>query len=599
MSHSSRPRSNETNKTSKTKKKPDPLKQQKALKAKRHKITEELEHRVFALERECDEKREVLKTMKEDIARCQGILLDHASQGGPDSGTWKAEQRRLAILRKLDVVERQLQIESNQKNAWIGRNIKLKQEINDLRTDKVVFTNAFKRFDKQLEEKRQEAAAHQEVLEEVYSGRDKAQVLCAAVLQEFMKRKAKLGKEAEALKEAERAEAEKAQEEGAAAMDPEAQYREVMGLTGDSPTASGASAPPRAAGPGRSRDAKKKGRGKTKGLRDRIRGMTFSDGRARRQGEKMQIREIGYYADLWNHIQSRTGLSDVDQLAMVFVQMEEIKMQKLTEASSIISDMKTIARETKEMEAERDALVAEKNRKNRKQKQFLVNLQRRVESVESEVDKERTRIARTNALVQALFAPAERLRRTVVESPELPEVVQRELPELDGATGADPDAAGGNLFAETVETQAQLLEAFAAIERRATELTHYYLALRMENKVARERERAKDMGKGVRASSRRRRGPAIAQGPATSSGDLQKVLQRQQDEIVAEVVSKYPPSRKEKESRQWRGREKPLTGADIVAAIKKDFARKTREEEELEAALDENAGEGAGGTSAF
>ena len=41
------------------------------------------------------------------------------------------------------------------------------------------------------------------------------------------------------------------------------------------------------------------------------------------------MKNFGYYADMWKNIREKTGIEDIDELVMVFLQLEQRKMTRV------------------------------------------------------------------------------------------------------------------------------------------------------------------------------------------------------------------------------------------------------------------------------
>eukprot|EP00941_MAST-03F_sp_MAST-3F-sp1_P006534 g6534.t1 len=493
------------------------------LQRERHAIIEAMEKKVFEAELKIQEKKAAIRQKHQKLMVVESKLLNVAKKGGADSGTYKAEQHRLKMLRQLDALEHSNECAASYKNAAIGKNIEKKQEINDLRQVKEVYLEAFERMRKDIATAKKATEEQHVFVEQEYKLRDKSQVLCQSVLTEFNKRKTKLQEELDHLTEIEKAQKGEEEEE-------ELSIKEMMGMESK---------------------AKKKN-GKSSGkktLKDTFKQMTFPGGKE--EGKKMLITDIGYLNNLWKKIQKRTGLSSADELATVFLQMEQIKMQKMIEATDYIGKIKSLRAKIREIEDERLQYVQENKSRAKKQKDLVQTLQRRTEKVENEVEETEKKIQLAQVLLRSLVAP---MRRLFAESDisklseSLANVVSTSMLHSDMPPNLDDDS-----------TSSALLSALASIEQRITEVMQIYEAFMQSH-----------LPNSVKWNRRRKRGPV------TERGLLKRSLARQQIKIVDEMSRRYPKEKANDRDRDYRFDRNAVvsTGEELRKKIKEEFSKK-------------------------
>lgn len=513
------------------------------LQRQRHENIELLERKVFERERRVEEKKAMIKEVVQDEKVVSHKLLKIAEIGGADSGTYKAEQHRLKMLGKLDTLEHSNEFVASTKNDVIGQNALLKQEINDLRHEKLVYLEAFERLGKDLERSRLEVDKQQEIVDLTYSSRDKAQVLCQSVLIEFEKRQAKLRAELAHLEEVAKA-AENP--DGTDEDDKELSMKEMMGLVG-----------------GKNKKNKKKthnnGKG-GRGLRDSMKRMNFSDAKKDkgRGAGKMKIQDIGYLNNLWKNIQQRTGLSTADELSTVFLQMEQIKMQKLMEASGLISQIKTIKANIRAIEKERQTFVAENKSRAKKQKDFVSGLQKRMERVEKSNDEMARKISYAHVLLRTMIRPLRKLGQCC-DPGKLSERLSK----------VTTTAALHHTVAELNDDSApaDLLEHLAVIEQRITDILQFHQAFMQNHNPNSPKWKRK------------------RHGPGTKSGALARRLEKQQEAIINEMVKKFSEEKSGRDfGRGGGGSEERLSRDQLFDMVSKELSASmgnSAEEKEL------------------
>eukprot|EP00941_MAST-03F_sp_MAST-3F-sp1_P003647 g3647.t1 len=548
------------------------------IREKRHKITEALERRVFEFEKNIEEKKAGLVETEHKLAKCDFMLLEHARIGGPDSGTWKSDQHRLAMLRRLRTIEKNVEIAQNTRNRVIGKQIIKKQEIDDLRTDKCVFTKAFRRMQEGLDDLETKALQENATVETIYSFRDKAQILVQGVLNEFQKRKDRLASDLNKLKEREEALAEEERKEKEEEAQKQKEYDfDKLGRNKRSATKS------------RSKTAQSKT--DKLSLKSKMMGLSFnqnSEGHGK-NSKVFKIHEIGYYNELWNKIKERTGLHNIDDLCNVFVQLEQIKMKKILEANNIISDLKAMISDTEEMKKEREAIVRQKNKDSVRQKNLIYNLRQKVEKVEREVNESQIQVQRALSLINMLSGPMQTLRNNIICAPNMPK-------ELDEAISIPDYSTSLNCFSEMpspiIELEAEvrdnpscILKPLSEVEHRAAEIIQFSLASQIELQQQRERRRARNMGK---KEYTEHHFPSLRfAGPQYKSGTLNRMIHTKGKHITQELDRRYLKSRKQKNRDEFslyydRGAEKPLFEKEIKSMVWADFSpSKEKDNEEF------------------
>ena len=116
------------------------------------------------------EKRRVADLDKQIAEMNQRIMEQRRQMGGVNA----ARENNQQTQRQIKILENRLEKALVKYNEALGKNKKLKEEIDSLRRERLVFNQIYKKLEKELEEKKREMANFIEVSNSAYEARDAA-----------------------------------------------------------------------------------------------------------------------------------------------------------------------------------------------------------------------------------------------------------------------------------------------------------------------------------------------------------------------------------------------------------------------------------------
>ena len=116
------------------------------------------------------EKRRVADLDKQIAEMNQRIMEQRRQMGGVNA----ARENNQQTQRQIKILENRLEKALVKYNEALGKNKKLKEEIDSLRRERLVFDQIYKKLEKELEEKKREMANIIEVSNSAYEARDAA-----------------------------------------------------------------------------------------------------------------------------------------------------------------------------------------------------------------------------------------------------------------------------------------------------------------------------------------------------------------------------------------------------------------------------------------
>jgi len=232
------------------------------------------------------------------------VRQDLCKQGGADAAKMNAEQ----VAKQIRVLENRLDKALQKFNEAIAHNKRLREEIDGLRRERVVFDSIYKKLELELQQKKKEMANIIEQANAAYEARDQAQAQMAALKQqadkehkEFEREWKELGrliendkKMKEFMKQKERHQLE--DQQGDMAPDEEAKMK------------------------------KKVAKGAWNVAKDKANMHTH--------GEKVHV-----YEEAFQKMQAATGISEIDELVDSFIQAEDQNFSLFTYANELSGDI--------------------------------------------------------------------------------------------------------------------------------------------------------------------------------------------------------------------------------------------------------------------
>jgi chromosome segregation ATPase len=155
------------------------------------KLTEQKEVLEMKLEGEKDNNRNLTDTTSDTQKRIFGVREDMAQHGGVKAALENAK----AVQKQIRVLENRLDKALQKFNEAIEANRALREQIDTLRRERVVFDDIYKKLENELHSKKKEMANIIEQANAAYEARDSAQAQMAALKQQADKEHAEFEKE--------------------------------------------------------------------------------------------------------------------------------------------------------------------------------------------------------------------------------------------------------------------------------------------------------------------------------------------------------------------------------------------------------------------
>ena len=107
------------------------------------------------------------------------ILIQRKKMGGVNA----ARENQLMVQKQIRILENRLDKALVKFNEALAHNKNLREEIDNLRRERVVFDNIYRKLEKELHEKKKQMANIIEISNQAYEARDQAQMEIAAIQQ--------------------------------------------------------------------------------------------------------------------------------------------------------------------------------------------------------------------------------------------------------------------------------------------------------------------------------------------------------------------------------------------------------------------------------
>ena len=139
------------------------------------------------------------KQIDDEMKTVQKQIVEKKRATGTRGTTSKSDSVQLS--KQLKILENRLDKANQKFNESIASNKVMREEIDHLRKEKVIFENVYSRLEKQLGAKRKEMAEIIEVANTAYEERDKVQEKLATMISQSDKEQAEFNKEIKAVQD--------------------------------------------------------------------------------------------------------------------------------------------------------------------------------------------------------------------------------------------------------------------------------------------------------------------------------------------------------------------------------------------------------------
>ncbi|GBG32774.1 Coiled-coil domain-containing protein 63 [Hondaea fermentalgiana] len=363
--------------------------------------------------RNLEELNKAIKVMKSKI------LQQRKQMGGVNA----AKESQKMVAKQIRILENRLDKALVKFNEALAHNKQLRETIDGLRRERVVFDNIYRKLEKELHEKKKQMATIIESSNQAYEARDQAQMEMTAIEQQNNKERAEVD---EQIAELDRAiDADRRRKD----MLLREQGKDTIGQRGEMSMEEEA------------RLKKKVAKGVWSMAKDK----------ANVAATEMKVQS---YEEAFNKIKAATGITDVDELVKTFIQNEEQNFSLFNFVNEQNNELEKLEEQIQQLHEEEDKYTQESGDDANQHQQLLNDLQSKLQSTEAAAEKYELRyqeamktIAALKVGIQAIFLKTE----------------------CDKTAMAD-------LLSDTQVTEANIMQFLGIIEQRTNEILQMWAA---------------------------------------------------------------------------------------------------------------------------
>ncbi len=152
----------------------------------------EVAEEIKSIKQRLEEEKDVQNEMEENIKTLQQEIIEQKRKQKGVNGT---AERHSQIAKQIKILENRLDKANQKFNEAIAHNKDLRETIDSLRRERVIFDNIYRKLEKELHNKRKDMANIIEIANSAYEERDRAQEKLAMLLQQADREKTEYEKE--------------------------------------------------------------------------------------------------------------------------------------------------------------------------------------------------------------------------------------------------------------------------------------------------------------------------------------------------------------------------------------------------------------------
>mmetsp|Transcript_19437 Transcript_19437/g.35346 ORF Transcript_19437/g.35346 Transcript_19437/m.35346 type:complete len:551 (+) Transcript_19437:59-1711(+) len=381
------------------------------------------------IQQKLDVETDLAKTLAESLDTTSGGILDIRHDMGKHGGVTAALDNAKAVQKQIRILENRLDKALQKFNMAIASNRNLREQIDTLRRERVVFDDIYRKLENELHSKKREMAHIIEQANAAYEARDSAQAQMAALKQQADK---------------EHAEFEKEWRELGRLIENDKKMKEFM----------------RQKVRNRAEEAKAlEGGGKTEEERHRKKIIKNAWDTTKTLVNITSSQEkVSTYEDAFTKIQAATGICDIDELVSAFINAEDHNFTLFKYNNELRADIEKLEQQIADYKEEYIVLSGSSTRKEDTEK---VKILETLEEKWSDIDKKAVlyndKYTDANQiLVQLRGGIAEIFKRTGCATDDL------------------PSGMGGDI------SESNMVAYLAVIEQRTNQLLKLYDQLKSE-----------------------------------------------------------------------------------------------------------------------
>ena len=288
----------------------------------------------------------------------QRIMEQRRQMGGVNA----ARENNQQTQRQIKILENRLEKALVKYNEALGKNKKLKEQIDSLRRERLVFDQIYKKLEKELEEKKREMANIIEVSNSAYEARD-------AALQELTILQNQADKEQAAF--------ESEWRELGKMIDEDKKMKDIMKVK-DSKRHGGGDMGGGEEGSGDPNDPNKKG--KKKHLNKEW--MSIKE----KVMHRNQVDRIKSYSEAFQKIQEATGITDIDELVSKFLDAEDQNFTLFTYVNDLNLEIEKVESQISDIKGDIEKYKGQGNDSENQRKKILDQLEDKLRQTEEKTE---------------------------------------------------------------------------------------------------------------------------------------------------------------------------------------------------------------------
>jgi len=326
------------------------------------------------------EKRTMSVTSEQIDLMKQKILHTRKSMGGVNA----ARENQAMIQKQIRILENRLDKSLVKFNESLAHNKKLREEIDDLRRERVVFDSIYRKLDKELHEKKKQMANIIELSNLSYEQRDNYQMEIAAIEQANRKEQTDFDDQMVTLSELLHEEMRK---------DMEAMHSTQASAAGTQ--AHMTSMAPGSPGPGgemldeEAKLKKKVNKGAWGLAKDKV-------------DVQATMERVANFEEAFHKISAATGIEDIDTLVATFIKNEDQNFSLFNYVNEQTNEIEKLEEQIQQLKEEEQKYAQESGDDVNQHKQILRDLEAKLQQTETMVERYDTRCHETQKTIESL-----------------------------------------------------------------------------------------------------------------------------------------------------------------------------------------------------
>lgn len=461
----------------------------------------------------------------------QKVLHQRKHMGGVNA----AKENQQMINKQIRILENRLDKALIKFNEALAHNKQLRESIDNLRRERVVFDNIYRKLEKELFEKKKQMANIIELSNLAYEQRDAAQLEIAAIEQankkeqeEFYEKMEELNRQIDADNKRNKLVAEKT---GASAPAGGGEQRGELSIDEERKLKS------------------KVNKGAWNMAKDKV-------------NIQVSIEKVQNFEEAFNRIKAATGISDIEELVKTFIKNEDQNFSLFNYVNEQTNEIEKLEEQMQQLRDEEQKYTQESGDDVNQHKQLLKDLEIRLQATETMAEKYEMKCADSQKTINSLKAGIQSIFNKI---------------ECNSSAMAD-------MLSDTTVTEANIMQFLGMIEQRTNEILQQYASMKRVQELSKGNLAGQEVD--VRTSTPNLMVNILGIGPATPMGGEQLQINppnledySSEDESDDSEDQSRPYTRDELKSKTLKGihRRKKDAKASGVKRGKKDISKRGRD----------------------